>query len=86
MKRPRLATVGMLAVCVGVCAQAGSRSAGADPVGSNRVRVVVDSAGRQRQVVPTAAECAPFEAKAIWGPGSPTAAPLGYFCYHNPNK
>ena len=48
-------------------------------------RAVVSSAGRVRHVVRNPNDCAPFESRAVWGPGPATAAPLGYRCYHNPN-
>ena len=39
----------------------------------------------QTQFVRNANECAPFESDAVWAPGNPTAAPIGYCCYHNSN-
>ncbi len=48
-------------------------------------RAVVSATGQVRHVVKNANDCAPFEARAVWGPGPPTANPLGYRCYHNPN-
>jgi hypothetical protein len=46
-------------------------------------RVVKDASGRWRHVVQNANDCAPWLAEPVWGPGPPTAKPLGYRCYYN---
>jgi hypothetical protein len=58
-----------------------------DKVGSDGVphyRIVMTRA--QVQFVRNANECAPWESAAVWAPGNPTAEPIGYCCYHNPNR
>lgn len=85
MKRPPTSIPALLAVGVGVCLFAAPRPAHAGAAGPDRPYRVIDSAGRVQVVVRNANDCAPWLAEAVWGPGSPTAAPLGYLCYYNAN-
>ncbi len=85
MKRPQVSILALLAVCVAAYPFEGSRPAHATQAGSDRPYHVIDSAGRVQLVVRNANDCAPWQAEAVWGPGPPTAAPLGYRCFYNPN-
>ncbi len=85
MKTPQISIPALLAVCVGACLFAGPRPAHAGVVGPDRPYHVIDSAGRVQVVVRNANDCAPWLAEAVWGPGPPTPAPIGYRCYYNPN-
>jgi hypothetical protein len=41
---------------------------------------VMSASGKVRYVVQNANDCAPSQPIAVWGPGPPTAMPLGYRC------
>jgi len=85
MKSLRISSAALLAACVGICALDAARPVHADAAESDRPYHVIDSAGREQLVVRNANDCAPWQAEAVWGPGTPTAAPIGYRCYYNPN-
>jgi hypothetical protein len=85
MKKPRISIPALSAVCVAACPFEGPRPAHASELGPDRPYRVIDSAGREQVVVRNANDCAPWQAEAVWGPGTPTAAPIGYRCFYNPN-
>ncbi|MGD0641842.1 MAG: hypothetical protein ABSC22_13930 [Roseiarcus sp.] len=85
MKRPRISIAALAAICVAVCLTEGPARVRAAAAGPDRPYHVIDSAGRVQLVVRNANDCAPWLAEAVWGPGPPTAAPLGYRCFYNPN-
>ncbi len=85
MKGPRISIPALLAICLGVCLFEGPRPVYADAAGPDRPYKVIDSAGREQLVVRNANDCAPWLAEAVWGPGPPAAAPIGYRCYYNAN-
>jgi len=80
MKGPGTSVIALLTVCVGICALGGSRPVRADTAVRDRPFKVIDSAGRERLVVHNANDCAPWLSESVWGPGPPTAAPIGYRC------
>jgi hypothetical protein len=84
MKRLRIAVVALLAACAQAYAQDDDFPAASDAVPGSRP--FIDSEGQKVQIVRNANECAPFEAKAVWARGAPTAAPAGYRCFHNSNR
>ncbi len=84
MKTPQISILALVAVCLGACLSEAPRPAPAGSVGSDRPYHVIDSAGREQLVVRNANDCAPWLAEAVWGPGTPAAAPSGYRCFPNP--
>ena len=85
MKRLMLATAALLAAVGGANAQYCSIIVKSGKVGPDGVpHYTITLTRPQTQFVHNANECAPFEASAVWAPGNPTPAPLGYCCYHNP--
>lgn len=85
MKRPWTSIIALTAVCVAVCVFDGPRLVRAGAAGPDRPYHVINSAGREQLVVRNANDCAPWQAEAVWGPGTPTLHPIGYRCYYNPN-
>ncbi len=85
MKGWKTAVPAALAYCMGLGASSDPLAAAASAAWPDPPRPVMDSTGRVRMVVQNANNCAPFEADPVWGPGPPTAKPLGYRCCHNPN-
>jgi len=84
-KSLQISSPALLAVCAGIYVLDAPRPVRADAARPDRPYHVIDSAGREQLVVRNANDCAPWQAEAVWGPGPPTALPLGYRCYYNPN-
>jgi hypothetical protein len=57
----------------------------AGEAGWSGLRPVASSSGKIRLVYRNANECAPSLAVAVWGPGAPSFAPLGYRRVDNGN-
>jgi len=81
----RFAATSLLFVGLAYGLFGGPRPAFAFVAAQDLPRAVVSSSGRVRYVFKNAISCAPFQAMPVWAPGPPSASPLGYRCYNNPN-
>jgi hypothetical protein len=85
MKKVHLVIAALLAGGFGAGGFGCPPAAAARVVSQPDPHYVVSASGRKRLVYRYRSECAPFRAEAVWGSGTPKAAPVGYRCYNNPN-
>ncbi len=83
MRQLQSAIVAISWLAAAVCAQGGScLAAAASPDSEPHSIIMSTGPWAYGHIVRNANQCAPDQAKAVWGPDSSL---LGYACYNNPN-